>query len=136
AADFTLSMVRLRSRRDPFFCSMRDAIASFHQALDERRAPELDGDFGAHLVAVCENVARDKFVAQRSPPQVKTDGNYDIAVLGGTGFIGTHLLRRLLAEGKRVGIMARNTRNLPAEFYDDRVVLVPGDVRRPADVER
>jgi nucleoside-diphosphate-sugar epimerase len=67
---------------------------------------------------------------------VRERGDYDIAVLGGTGFLGTHVIKRLLAANQRVGVMARNVRNLSAEFYDDRVVMLRGDIRRPTDVER
>jgi nucleoside-diphosphate-sugar epimerase len=59
-----------------------------------------------------------------------------VAALGGTGFIGAHLVKRLLAEGHRVGVMARNIRNLPAVFSDPRVVVMQGDIRAKADVER
>ena len=93
-------------------------------------------EFGAHLVSVREDVAHAAFTAPVSPRRPKTSGDYDIVVLGGTGFIGTHVLRRLVSEGQRVGVMARNTINLPPEFFHDKVVAIAGDVRSPADVER
>ena len=59
-----------------------------------------------------EDAARMAFTAPYSPARVTTAGNYNIAVLGGTGFIGAHLVRRLLSEGQRIGVMARNAVNL------------------------
>ena len=129
--------LRLARRPDPFLDSVRGSAAAFHDALDRRRPPELDGTFGSHLVAVCEQVARQAFFPTEARPRpVRSQGTADVAVLGGTGFIGRHVVRRLLAEGMRVAVMARHTANLPAEFHDDRVVVTPGDARDPDAVAR
>ena len=53
----------------------------------------------------------------------------DVAVLGGTGFIGAHVVRRFVARGARVSVMARSIRNLPDVFHDPAVSLHAGDVR-------
>jgi len=136
-ANYVLSTAKLRSRSDCFFRSMKGGIRAFHEALDTGSPPELDGAFGAHLVATCEKVANTAFRApQPRPAPRRTTGDFDLAVLGGTGFIGTHLLKHLLTQDLRVGVMARNIRNLPSMFANEGVVLVQGDVRRKADVER
>jgi dihydroflavonol-4-reductase len=52
-------------------------------------------------------------------------------VTGGTGFVGSHLVRRLVAEGVAVRVLARPTsdlRNLP----EGDVEVVRGDLREPA----
>jgi predicted dehydrogenase/nucleoside-diphosphate-sugar epimerase len=135
--NYGLSTVKLRGRSDSFFLSMRDSIAAFHGALDRNEAPEVDGAFGREIVRVCETAAKDVFssaVSIRSPQQ---EGAYDIAVIGGTGFIGAHLVKKLaIDEGRRVGVMARNVRNLAPVFFHENVVVVRGDVRRAQDVER
>jgi nucleoside-diphosphate-sugar epimerase len=58
----------------------------------------------------------------------------DVAILGGTGFIGTHVVRRFLEEGRHVSVMARNLRNLPEPFAHARVSLRRGDIRDPEAV--
>ena len=50
------------------------------------------------------------------PP--RSDIACDVAILGGTGFIGTHVVQRFVAQGARVSVMARSIRNLPAIFHD------------------
>ena len=136
AVDFSLSTVRLKSRSDSFYQSVRSSVAAFHQALDDGRTPELDGEFGAHLISVCEEAVHAAFTAPYSPTRTQGEGDYDVAVLGGTGFIGSHVVKLLLAKGQRVGVMARNVANLPSEFHRPGVVVLRGDIRLRADVER
>jgi nucleoside-diphosphate-sugar epimerase len=113
---------------------MRASIAAFHAALDAGTPPELDGAFGAMLVGACERI-RDAAFAEAPAPAVQHDTapreTTDIAILGGTGFIGSHLVRQCLAENLNVTVMARSVRGLAAAFNDPRVRLVRGDIRDP-----
>jgi len=125
------AMAKLRERSDGFFHSMRGSIGAFHDALDAGVVPELDGHFGAELVVVCEEMAAHAMppVAPRPVPQPAAEVRAaDIAVLGGTGFIGTYLVQRLVAEGRSVVVMARNPHNLPAVFADPLVRVERGDI--------
>lgn len=132
ALDFALAAVRLKGRSDPFFLSMKASIAAFHASLDGGPAPEADGAFGTHLVETCERL-RDAAFGAPAPPAPRTrppmPARWDVAVLGGTGFIGTETVRQLLASGQRVGVMARSLRNLPEVFDSPEVALLPGDIR-------
>jgi len=124
---YVTSMLKLTRRNDAFFQSMRASIAAFHAALDAGTLPPIDGRFGAMLVAACERMGGVALTP--SPAQRRNDGPCDVAILGGTGFIGTHVVRRFVAEGARVAVMARSVRNLPAVFSDDAVALHAGDLR-------
>ncbi len=158
AADYVLSTLKLKRRADPFFVSMRDSIATFHGAgLHDAGAADAaagaDGAFGADLVALCERIAAAgqrpvakpvakpaaksvaKPVALGAVPASAAAG-FDVAVLGGTGFIGRPVVRRFLAAGCRVAVMARSVANLAAPFDDPRITLITGDVTRPADAAR
>jgi len=54
----------------------------------------------------------------------------NVFVTGATGFIGQHLVRRLLAENHTVHCLARPTSIRPAEFAE-RVEWVNGDLSKP-----
>lgn len=60
-----------------------------------------------------------------------------MAVTGGTGFIGSHLVRRLTGDGARVRALARRPADeLPAPLRHPLVELVPGDVSDTAALAR
>ena len=112
-SDYGLSQLRLKPRSDAFFQSMRGSIAAFHAALDAGQEPELSGAFGADLVDLCTRLAvslpaASQAAAPTPDHEMRTQDSADLAVLGGTGFIGTHLVRQCIARGLRVRVMARS----------------------------
>ena len=48
-------------------------------------------------------------------------------VTGGTGFIGSRLVRRLIAEGHTVRVLARSAEKARA-LFDDEAEIIPGDL--------
>ncbi len=140
-ARYVASTAKLRPRSDPFFLSMQASIAAFHAAADAGRAPEADGRFGAELVALCESIRDQAFAAAPSAlptpsprPAAASAAPSDVAIFGGTGFIGAQVVRQCLDAGLTVTVMARGTANLAAVFHDARVRLLRGDIRDPAAV--
>lgn len=146
ASAFLRSLLRLGPPSGWFFASMSGGIADFHRALGSGRAPECDGAFGLALVECCERIAAAGFAPRRAAPPptpavravspATPAPAYDVAVIGGTGFIGRHVVARLLEAGYSVGVMARNVANLPAVFSRPGVTVLRGDARRREDVER
>lgn len=135
-SDYGLSQLRLKPRSDAFFQSMRGSIAAFHAALAAGEQPQLDGAFGAQLVQLCTRMAESlpSTVPAAAIQPAHTPESPDIAILGGTGFIGTHLVRQCTARGLRVRVMARSLKGLPDVFRDPLVSLVRGDIRDPEAV--
>ena len=136
--EYAAATLHLTRRNDAFFRSMRATIAEFHAALDAGTAPPLDAKFGAMLVDACERIAGRAFAAVVVPsPQARAtpaDAACDVAILGGTGFIGAHVVRRFVAEGARVSVMARSIGNLPPIFRDPAVIVRSGDACSAEDV--
>jgi len=139
AGRYVASTAKLRGRGDAFFLSMQANIAAFHTALDNHQTPETDGQFGKDLVELCEKIAKQLPERSEPAPLFRATGPAapapQIAVLGGTGFIGTHLIRHLLDANIPVSVMARGTQNLPAIFDDPRITLHKGDIRDAAAVK-
>lgn len=129
---------RVGGKSDGFNRSMIGSVGAFYKDLAANE--KLTGEAGLRLVALCEEAAA---VADNTPiPAVAKPGandTFDVAVLGGTGFIGQHLTEALIAQGKRVAVMARSTKNLPGLFRHDQVGVFGGsisDAEAVADVVR
>ncbi len=137
---YTAELMRLGGKSDGFNRSMAGSVSRFHADLDAHAAgaERPDGATGLDLVALCESAAsRAPAKAVPATPVPGANAVYDVAVLGGTGFIGQHLTRALLNQGKRVAVMARSTRNLPDLYRHADVGVFTGsisDAERVADV--
>lgn len=139
AANYILSTLKLRARTDPFFVGMNGSIRAFHTAVASNRAPDVDGAFGASLVALAERIVTAAAIPPRivsSPACLDTAGTVDTVLLGGTGFIGEALLRQLLDQGQTVAVMARSVGNLGPLFRHPNVRLIKGDVTFKPDIVR
>lgn len=140
--NYVLSTAKLKPRSDGFFQSMLGSLAAFHKALDQGDAPPLDAAFGAQLVETCEKIAEQIIPRHLASADVALSRKVarlqkpDVAVLGGTGFIGTSLVKRLREQGLSVSVMARNTANLAEIFHGSEVEVHRGDTGRAEDVER
>lgn len=135
---YALTSAGLRPRSDAFYQSMENSIRAFHASVDEGKPVPCDAAFGARLVQVCEETAARLFATAlpRTPAMQASAAGCDVAVLGGTGFIGHYAVRQLVKSGKRVAVMARSVNNLPEIYTSPEVTLVRGDVRNPDDVLR
>ena len=118
--DYARAQSKLGPNRSPFLLSMQGSIGAFHAALDAGKMPELDAAFGADLVRVCDTIAARVF-PQTAPVVLapKSEAAADVAILGGSGFIGTHLVEALVDVWKAL--------DLP--FLEQRIL----PFRRPAD---
>lgn len=140
--DYVLAMAKLKPRSDAFYLGMKGSLQAFYDDLQHQGKPRIDLEFGAHLVEICERAASSfkplpAPPASLAPPAAAAEPQGPlVAVLGGTGFIGSYTVAALLEQGYRVRVMARSVRNLQAVFHRPGVELVPGDVKREADIER
>lgn len=157
AADYVLSTLKLKGRSDLFYVGMRDAIAAFHAGLRGGPAYPCDARQGLAVVEACELAAAA--VPDVEPPSLGTAGSGATAssaasvpsasasasgatardavlVTGANGFIGRHVVARLLRDGQRVHALVRKPAFVPDALRDPRVTLIAGDVTDAAAIER
>jgi len=131
--NFVLSKMGLSKVSSPFPHSIARTVESFYATrkraggVDERMGPGV----GRGAIVLAERVA--KLAGLSAPPGLPetTDetkrGEATVLVIGGTGFIGRALVRRLCETGQSVRVMARDPLGCPAELRELGVEIVRGD---------
>jgi len=138
--DFLLGKVRLTKKYKPYEESIARTVESFYQTrksqLDHRVSPTL----GKAGVALGELIAQkvelppfDKPLTTEIIQQEQPASN--VLVIGGTGFIGKSLVRRLRQEGYGVRLMIRNPKSCPDELVKLGVELFKGDFTNAESVD-
>lgn len=141
-SDFVLSKMKLSKAAAPFPYSINRTVESFYATrtgiLDERISPAI----GEAAVALAEWVAREtnvpmpeRTVAVPSPSAEAELPKSTVLVMGGTGFIGRALVRRLREEGHGVRLLVRNPSSCPPELQQLQVEIVKGDFTDAAAVD-
>jgi predicted dehydrogenase/nucleoside-diphosphate-sugar epimerase len=136
AVGYITGLLKIGPRSDGFFVSMRDSIAAFYKSIPQGKAP-LDGAFGASLVGICETLAAT-LPATKAPkkPAKKKPPAPDLVVFGGSGFIGSHLVSRLVKAGRPVRVVSRGAGDQSPPFDSPLVEVMHGNVANRQDVER
>jgi nucleoside-diphosphate-sugar epimerase len=138
ALDYGLSLLRLKRRADPFYQSMLSSISAFHGKHD---IPWVNRPQGAHaLVELCEEIGRKAeqgsrtAVPSRSNISTSPTKAADVALIGGTGFIGRAIAKHLVADGASVAIVARRIGDQSALSRMPGVRCIEADISRPTDL--
>ncbi|BBX67029.1 NAD-dependent epimerase/dehydratase family protein [Mycolicibacterium psychrotolerans] len=133
----------------PYERSIERAVAQF--AADRGQARALDRRLGSDLALRVVRLGEDIAEAARLPetPQPTEASQVQVAgpapdptqpralVIGGTGFIGTALVRRLAAKGVYTRVVARRPGAAQSRFADlPSVDVVDGDLERPDELQR
>lgn len=116
---------------NPFEDSIYRSIRAFYEGgianLDSRHSAR----FATDVVRLCEQVSLAAGTGKPSTqsvsvPQPKPTKPPDVLVVGGTGFIGRRLVRKLCDQGYSVRVMTRNPRAAAIELGDLPVELFAG----------
>lgn len=151
AADYVLSTLKLKGRSDLFFLGMRDSLAAFHAGLRGGPAYPCDAQQALAVIECCELAAAAVPEAEATgagaapapqetlarPHAIPAAGvPAPVAVTGANGFLGRHLVTRLLGQGQRVHALVRKPAFVPDALRADGVVLHAGDATDAAALER
>lgn len=126
---------RSLNRRQPYALGFEGLFGGFYRAL--RKGAELpDACSGVAACAVMREIEGlrgcipERYRRELAAP-VMASGKPDALVIGGTGFLGRELVRQLVAEGQRVGVLSRAKSN-PFAGLEDRVTLVTAGLQDEA----
>jgi nucleoside-diphosphate-sugar epimerase len=129
---YLLSQLSDRRGGDDFLASVVGSARDFYARLHD---PATDSDeIGPQMVALCETLAA-AVPAHRRARRVPWRGHHEVLVVGGTGFIGRHVVRALIGRGRGVAVLARDVEAVAAIFADDPVGGFAGNVLIPDSLD-
>jgi predicted dehydrogenase len=126
---------------DPFACSIARSVSAWYDSLAGEPDPRLDGEFGSRVMAECERFldclpAGALEVQARARPVASAPSSPRVLVVGGTGFIGSHLVRELAGKGVAVRVATRDAKAARTALECAPVELAEGDLRDAGYVDR
>jgi nucleoside-diphosphate-sugar epimerase/predicted dehydrogenase len=133
---YGLTTLRLRGRRDPYYLGMKGSIEAFYRRLRGAVEPWDSSRNGRDVIVGLERAAAQVPVVIAPPSPARPEPREgDVLVLGGTGFIGRHLLRALHQAGHSVRVLARRPALVPS-LAGGGPAVVTGDIRDVESVRR
>src|SRR5204863_7618921 len=131
--NWMLSTFKLQRRGNPYQITFIDSVAAFYSTL-LTNAPldtRIAGDSGRDVIEWCTKIIRASGVElavatvmrQRNPPAARPT----VLLLGGAGFIGRELIRKLLEAGYCVRAAVHRSGAVLEQFDADRLEIVRGD---------
>ncbi len=129
--NYLLSTLRFQKRTDAIYISMKNSIQAFYDTkADDQKI--LESKAGARLVEICQIMAGNISMENFEPPKLslydrQKAEQYDALILGGTGFIGRELVKRMVDSGAKVLVAARNIKAISEIFYHQNVTVVCAD---------
>jgi nucleoside-diphosphate-sugar epimerase/predicted dehydrogenase len=138
--DYALTKLKLRQRGNPYQVSIIDSINAFYTSLrlGEPLDTRISGKSGRDVVGWCDRIVQSANI--RLAPTTKSSFHNPIAtdptvlVIGGSGFIGRELVRKLLEAGYGVRAMTRSSSAALEELHNGRLETTRGDLRNESDL--
>ena len=139
--DYAFSKVKLKDRTDSFFLTIKNSLEAFYDVYRSGRGLPCNGEDGLRVVEACEKwIEAAALPKDHGPVAIIRKGEdkrgEEILVTGATGFIGGHLVKQLVARGKRVRVLVRNPKGLRAELHSPLVHIVEGDMTDRETIEK
>jgi predicted dehydrogenase/nucleoside-diphosphate-sugar epimerase len=140
-ASYIFGKLKFARQGNPYQKSIFDSVAAFYIAM--RAGAPLDnriaGRLGRDVIECCTKIVKfaDILPSQKQEPwhPVMVVPRPTVLVLGGAGFVGQELIRRLLAGNYSVRAMVRSCGSPLEALRSDRLEIVQGDIRNEADLK-
>ena len=139
-----LATLLKRPNSNPFSESIYESISTFYERL---RVDEIDprhsAEFGVHVIELCEGLVDKAGVPPQpdapvpsSPVKSIPTRAATVLVVGGTGFIGRGLVKRLIDQGRSVRVVTRNAASAHLDLSGIDVDIVEGSHGDPTTLSR
>jgi nucleoside-diphosphate-sugar epimerase/predicted dehydrogenase len=150
-AQYVISTLRITGRRDPYYLSMKSCIESFYRHLHDgsdfsgtsERARTIISAIAQTVKAnstierTLESIDHTSLASNLSPSSLHQDSSKKpVLVIGGTGFIGRHLIKALEKKGERLRVLVRRPDAAKALVGSSSVETVIGDVRDADSIDK
>ncbi len=138
--NYLLSTLHLKKRSDSFYFSMEKSILAFYENNAEQNNV-LQSSTGAKLVQFCHDIIKNADISpaitqlQMKFFSLEKKEHFDAVLIGGTGFIGRKLVEKMVTNGKKILVAARNISNLDDIFYHDNVTMVAADISNSRKID-
>lgn len=104
----TVALSRRFLKRQRSYPGLVELFTAFYDAIRSGHGSPVSPDNILETVRICERVAQALVAREREAPEPAAPATGPLVVVtGGTGFLGKEVVRRLVAEGKRVRVLAR-----------------------------
>jgi predicted dehydrogenase/nucleoside-diphosphate-sugar epimerase len=112
--DVPVNVVKFVRKEIQAYQGLRDLIGDFYRRLDSGDAPPVNADDAIAIIPFIEQVARAAEADHESNvARFKTSATIPFVVTGASGNLGGAVLRRLVADGKKVRAMVRRIPEKP-----------------------
>jgi predicted dehydrogenase/nucleoside-diphosphate-sugar epimerase len=135
------SALRKEPDANPFEESISRSISAFYAGGVMQMDPRHDGRFATDVIRLCEAVAAAAHSGAPSRQGIsvampRAAEKPSVLVVGGTGFIGRRMVRKLVEGGHAVRVLTRNPRAAALELGDLPVELFAGSHGDPECAKR
>jgi len=144
--NYALAKFKLSKEANPFGYSITRVLESFYSSKEEPPDERISADFGLKVVEMCENCAAQGLpephekafsIPEEHPvDKASTAPDDKVLVFGGTGFIGRHLVSKLVQTGRQVRLFTRQTSDLPDDLSHPNIEKFSGSIVDGDAVER
>ena len=126
---------------NPFGISIARSIKAFYDTFEGQLDPRLEGQFGVNVIAACERITNQAnfdipAVAKQVWAVLPPTKTPTILVIGGTGFIGKYLVKKLTEQGHGVRVVTRGMNAGNIGLAGLPVELIQGDIAEAAFMEK